>query len=87
MEKDQLLPKEDFFMREKDKQYKLLATFLLFLLLFNFPVLSIFNHAYRVAGIPVLYVYIFLSWIGFVVFTANLLRKAAQRSKTKPYDS
>jgi hypothetical protein len=39
-----------------------MALFLIGLVLFNFPVLAIFNVSATVAGVPVLYVYIFAAW-------------------------
>jgi hypothetical protein len=41
---------------------RLIAAFLLGMLLFNYPVLSLFNLPRLVLGVPVLYGYIFLVW-------------------------
>lgn len=40
----------------------LLGIFLLGVLLFNFPLLALFNVNTRLWGVPVLYVYLFASW-------------------------
>jgi hypothetical protein len=44
------------------KGQRLIALFFLGCLLFNYPVLSLFNVAANVFGIPVLYVYLFATW-------------------------
>jgi predicted permease len=49
---------------------RLAAVFLLGCLLFNYPVLALFNKAAVVFGIPLLYAYIFLAWLGFIVLVA-----------------
>jgi hypothetical protein len=41
---------------------RLVALFLLGALLFNYPLLAVFNGAAEVYGIPVLYAYIFGAW-------------------------
>jgi hypothetical protein len=50
-------------MREPEaKEQRLTALFVLGCLLFNYPVLSLFNVAAEVFGVPVLYAYIFAAW-------------------------
>ena len=41
---------------------RLIALFLLGWVLFNFPMLSLFNQPATLFGIPTLYVYIFAAW-------------------------
>jgi hypothetical protein len=41
---------------------RLVAAFLLGVLLFNYPLLALFNRDVSVFGIPLLYAYIFLAW-------------------------
>lgn len=52
-----------------DKKYKLVALFFIALLLFNFPILGIFSSTQRVAGIPLLYLYVFIVWLILIIFT------------------
>jgi hypothetical protein len=47
-----------------------LALFLMGLLLFNPPILSLFSVDGFLLGIPVLYVYLFVSWSAFIAFMA-----------------
>lgn len=58
----------DNFQRRKGQQ--LLALFFLGSLLFNYPMLSIFSTHGMVFGIPILYIYIFISWAAIVGLTA-----------------
>jgi hypothetical protein len=57
--------------RPSIKGQRLVALFLLGCALFNYPVLSLFNHSGTVFGIPVLYAYLFAAWsllIGLLAF-------------------
>ena len=53
---------------------KLALLFVLGGILLNFPVLAIFNHAATVAGVPVLYLYLFGVWCAGIVAVAILAR-------------
>ncbi len=44
------------------RTYRIVALFLLACLLFNYPVLALFNVGASAAGVPVLYVYLFAAW-------------------------
>jgi hypothetical protein len=54
---------------------RLAAAFLLGWLLFNYPVLALFNRAANIYGIPVLYAYIFLAWLGFIGLIAYIAER------------
>ncbi len=54
---------------------RLAAVFLLGCLLFNYPVLALFNKAVAVFGIPLLYAYIFLAWFGFILLVAVVVER------------
>lgn len=41
---------------------RLVALFLLGVLLFNYPLLYLFNQSSEVVGFPILYTYIFIAW-------------------------
>ena len=50
-------------MQEHERRgQRLIALFILGCVLFNYPVLSLFNVATEAFGVPVLYVYIFTAW-------------------------
>jgi len=52
------------------KGQRLIALFVLGCLLFNYPVLSLFNLPAEVLGVPVLYAYIFAAWALLIVLMA-----------------
>ena len=56
------------------KGQRLIALFILGSLLFNYPILSLFNVPAEVFGVPVLYAYIFAAWtllIALMAFAAE----------------
>jgi len=57
------------------KGSRLAALFLLGNLLFNYPLLALFNQPATLFGIPVLYAYTFAAWLVLIV----LLALAAER--------
>ena len=53
---------------------RLIGLFLVGLVLFNYPILSLFNRDLTLMGIPILYVYIFTAWcvvIGLIILITN----------------
>ena len=54
---------------------RLIAVFLFGCLLFNYPLLSLFNIDYRLFGIPVLYVYMFAAWGVLIALTAAVVER------------
>ena len=56
------------------KGQRLVALCMVGLLLFNFPVLALFNVSGTLLGVPVLYAFIFIAWavfIGLMAFVAD----------------
>ena len=49
---------------------RLAGLFILGWVIFNYPILSLFNREIFVFGIPLLYVFLFLAWSLFVVILA-----------------
>jgi hypothetical protein len=54
---------------------RLAAIFLLGCLLFNYPLLALFNKTAAVFGIPLLYAYIFLAWLVFILLVAAIVER------------
>ena len=54
---------------------RLAALALLGLLLFNFPLLAVFNVPGTLFGIPVLYAYFFLAWAALVALMALVIER------------
>jgi hypothetical protein len=63
-------------MRSTMKGPRLVAAFLLGLLLFNYPLLALFNRAVVVFGIPLLYAYIFLAWALLIGLLALVIERS-----------
>ena len=57
------------------KGQRLVAVFLLGLLLFNYPLMALFNRAADVLGIPVLYAYIFGAWALLIALLAIVIER------------
>ncbi|MBL7977384.1 MAG: hypothetical protein JNN12_03520 [Bacteroidetes Order II. Incertae sedis bacterium] len=52
------------------KSQRLIALFFFGLTLFSYPIINLFGHGGKMAGIPVLYVYIFVVWLIIIVLMA-----------------
>ncbi len=65
------------------KNAKLTGLFLLGCVLFNYPILSLFNREILVFGVPLIYLYLFLVWIVFVMLIACATRIKASSSLEK----
>ncbi|TGE20027.1 hypothetical protein [Hymenobacter elongatus] len=59
---------------EQRRGQRLLFVSLLFGVLLNFPLLAVFDQKGRVAGVPVLYLYVLLAWVAVVLLTWRLVR-------------
>ncbi|HYD61197.1 MAG TPA: hypothetical protein VEC35_12610 [Noviherbaspirillum sp.] len=58
------------------KGQRLVALFLLGNLLFNYPLLALFNRAEALLGVPVLYVYVFGAWALLIALLARVAEKS-----------
>jgi hypothetical protein len=67
--------------RHHRRRSRLFCLFLFAVLLFNYPLLALFDRPLLVAGIPLLYVCLFLVWAG--VIGAVYLAVGHQRSRNK----
>ena len=54
---------------------RLIALFLLGLLLLNYPIFSLFAGATHVLGVPLLYVYVFFVWAFLIALMALVLER------------
>jgi hypothetical protein len=61
--------------RPSVKGQRLVALFLLGLLLLNYPLLNLFANANRVVGIPLLYAYVFAVWALFIGLMALVVER------------
>ena len=66
----------------RSKSDRLVALFLLGTILFNFPILSLFNRKVLALGIPLLYLFLFGVWaglIGMIIFITTSRPKSEIR--------
>jgi hypothetical protein len=61
--------------RTNVRNERLVALFLLGLLLFNYPLLAMFNTPTLVLGMPRLYLYLFVAWAVLIAGAALVLRQ------------
>ncbi len=61
---------------------RLLALFFLGALVFNPPLLSIFNLPEILLGIPILFLYLFLAWMGLIILLALTIENAETNGKS-----
>jgi uncharacterized membrane protein len=66
---------------ETTRTKRLIGLFLLGYLLFNHPIISLFNLPQMVVGIPLLYAYIFAVWVLLIVLVA-LIVSTNQKSQS-----
>lgn len=57
---------------------RLVAVFLAGLVLFNYPLLSLFDGGKAVFGIPLLYVYVFVVWAGLIALMAWIIERRTE---------
>jgi hypothetical protein len=56
----------------ESKEQRFIALCMLGMLLFNYPILTLFNIPGGLFGVPVLYAYIFIAWAGLIALMAFL---------------
>jgi hypothetical protein len=61
-------------MKDRLRTARLVAVAVLGFVLFNYPVLAVFDADVLVAGVPVLWAYLFLVWILLIALVAWILR-------------
>ncbi len=54
----------------ESKGHRFVALCMLGLLLFNYPMLALFNATGTVFGVPLLYAYIFIAWVVLIALMA-----------------
>jgi hypothetical protein len=60
---------------DEKKGQRLVALCMLGMLLFNFPVLALFNVPGTLLGVPVLYAYIFMAWAAMIALMAMVAER------------
>ena len=57
-------------MSDDAKQQRFVALCMLGMVLFNFPILALFNVSGTLFGVPLLYAYIFIAWAALIALMA-----------------
>ena len=57
------------------KAQRLAAVFVLGCLLFNYPLLALFNRAELFAGVPLLFIYVYAGWVLLIALLALVVEK------------
>jgi hypothetical protein len=57
-------------MSEETRSQRFVALCMLGLLLFNYPILALFNVSGTFFGVPILYAYIFIAWAALIALMA-----------------
>lgn len=57
---------------------RLVAVFLAGCLLFNYPVLSLFDRPVELFGLPLLFVYLFAAWAGLIGLMAWVIERRSE---------
>lgn len=58
-----------------DKVSKIISLAFLAIILLNFPIIGLFGKKIFLLGFPLLYLYIFVVWLGLIITLAIILRK------------
>ncbi len=59
---------------DKEKSRRLAGLFFFVVILYNYPILSLFNISKKISGIPVLYLYLFFVWIISIILVVIINR-------------
>jgi len=60
---------------ERQRAARLVAATVFGFLLFNYPILAVFDLDARFLGVPVLWAYLFTAWAGLIVLAAVIVRR------------
>lgn len=81
----ELTGKPHFPMQQRSrKPYFVASLSLLFLVLFTFPILGIFNRPVLVWGLPLLYLWVFAAWMCFVLLAGWMQYRLRHHADDEP---
>ncbi len=69
------------------KSKRLVGLFIIGLVLFNYPILSLFNLKINLFGIPLVYLYLYFTWIlliGLIIFITGFRIRPSNNKSSKP---
>ncbi len=59
---------------KQDRQARLIGIFLMAVLLFNFPLLGMFDKGEKWGSVPALFLYIFIAWVLLILLVFLVMR-------------
>ena len=65
-------------------QAYLIVLFVVGILVLNYPLLSLYDRIWLPLGIPLLYLYLFLTWLGIIVLTALVMERTSKQRSRPP---
>jgi uncharacterized BrkB/YihY/UPF0761 family membrane protein len=76
---------------ENIKNKRLFCLFILGCSLFNYPIISLFNHEILIFGVPLLFVFLFFSWVLIIIAMVAITRmhpktQHKEAHASKPHD-
>ena len=66
---------------------RLIAVFFLGVLLWTYPILSLFDYDNLMFGFPLLFLYIFATWVGLIALIFIITRKPSVKRRPGVYSS
>jgi hypothetical protein len=66
-------------MRDEDRGKRLIAVFLLGLVLINFPLLAVVEAGKHLFGLPPVFLYLYGAWAGLIVLLALIVERRPAR--------
>ncbi len=71
--------------RDKIRSIRLVGIFFISLVLFNYPFLLLFDRPVLVFGIPIMFLYLFGSWM-FIIFLTFLVSQSKPSIRSSEHD-
>lgn len=59
-----------------NRRERLFAVFIIGVILLNFPLVKLFSRDGLIAGIPIFYFYLFVTWLALIILAARLGRRS-----------
>jgi len=70
----------------RQSREQIIILFVVGTLALNYPLLALFDHRVLLAGIPLLYLYLFVLWLAIIVLMAVITERAGSRNDDRAGD-
>lgn len=61
-----------------------IVLFVIGILALNYPLLSLYDHVLLLWGVPLLYLYLFMAWLGIIGLTALVMERTSKQRSEPP---